>query len=68
MFCRNHEQEINNQSRRSKWSKAKIQCQNFSQWFETRALQEDVPNLIKPFSKGPNFVAKKILWVSHQWI
>ncbi|TMX00771.1 hypothetical protein EJD97_000170, partial [Solanum chilense] len=31
---------------------------NFSQWFETRALQEDVPDLIKQLSRGPNSVAK----------
>ncbi|KAH0725289.1 hypothetical protein KY284_001154 [Solanum tuberosum] len=54
-----HEQEVNNHPRRSKWSKAKDHCQNFSQWFETRALQEDVPDLIKQLSKGPNFVAKR---------
>ena len=59
MFCREHEQEVNNQSRRSKWRKAKNHCQNFSQWFETRALQEDVPNLIKQLSRGQNSVAKR---------
>ena len=59
MFCREHEQEVNNQSRRSKWSKAKNHCQNFSQWFETRPLKEDVPDLIKQLSRGPNVVAKR---------
>ncbi|KAH0633100.1 hypothetical protein KY284_035886 [Solanum tuberosum] len=46
-YIREHEQEVNNQPRRSKWNKAKNHCQNFSQWFETRSLQEDVPDLIK---------------------
>ena len=59
MFCREHEQEVNNQSRRSKWSNTKNHRQNFSQWFETRALQEDVPDLIKQLSRGPNSVAKR---------
>ncbi|KAK6782369.1 hypothetical protein RDI58_020165 [Solanum bulbocastanum] len=59
MLCREHEQEVNNQPQRSKWSKVKNHCQNFSQWFETRALQEDVPNLIKQLSRGPNYVAKR---------
>ncbi|KAG5588093.1 hypothetical protein H5410_048527 [Solanum commersonii] len=59
MLCREHEQEVNNQPRRSKWSKAKNHCQNFSQWFKTRALQEDVPDLIKQLSRGPNSVAKR---------
>ena len=68
MFCREHEQEVNNQSRRSKWSKAKNHYQNFSQWIETRALQEDVPDLMKQLSRGSNFLAKKIFWVSHKWI
>ncbi|KAK6803203.1 hypothetical protein RDI58_000987 [Solanum bulbocastanum] len=58
-ISREHEQEVNNQSRRSKWSKAKNHCQNFSQWFETRALEEDVPNLIKQLSRGPNFVVER---------
>ncbi|XP_049371954.1 uncharacterized protein LOC125836844 [Solanum verrucosum] len=59
MLCKEHEKEVNNQSRRSKWSKAKNHCQNFSQWFETRSLQEDVPNLIKQLSRGPNSIAKR---------
>ncbi|KAH0729675.1 hypothetical protein KY290_003787 [Solanum tuberosum] len=58
-YIREHEQEVNNQPRRSKWSKAKNHFQNFSQWFETRALQEDVPDLIKQLSRGRNFVAKR---------
>ncbi|XP_069145619.1 uncharacterized protein [Solanum lycopersicum] len=58
-YIREHEQEVNNQSRRSKWSKAKNHCQNFSQWFETRALQEVVPDLIKQLSRGPYSVAKR---------
>ena len=61
MFCREHEQEVNNQSRRSKWRKAKNHCQNFYQWFETRAPQEDVLDLIKQLSRGPNSVAKRYL-------
>ena len=59
MFCREHEQEVNNQSQKSKWRKSKNHCQNFSQWFETRALQEDVPDLIKQLSRGPNSIGKR---------
>ncbi|TMX04361.1 hypothetical protein EJD97_009500 [Solanum chilense] len=59
MVCRECEQEVNNQPRRSKWSKSKSYCQNFSQWFETRASQKDVPALIKQFSREPNLVAKR---------
>ena len=40
---REHEHEVDNQRRRSKWSKAKNHHQNFSQWFETRVMKEDVP-------------------------
>ncbi|XP_047267683.1 uncharacterized protein LOC124898104 [Capsicum annuum] len=54
-----HELEVNGQPRRLKWSKAKNHSQNFSKWFETRALQDDVPDLIKEFSRGPNAVAKR---------
>ena len=59
MICREHMQEVNNHPRRSKWSKDKDHCQNYSQWFGTRALQEDVPDLIKQLSRGPNVVAKR---------
>ncbi|KAK6793689.1 hypothetical protein RDI58_007142 [Solanum bulbocastanum] len=59
MLCRKHEQEVNNQPRRSKWIKAKNHCQNFSQLFETCVLQEDVPDLIKQLSRGPNSIAKR---------
>ncbi|XP_069151787.1 uncharacterized protein [Solanum lycopersicum] len=58
-YIREHEQEVNKQSRRSKWRKAKNHCQNFSQWFETCALQEDVPDLIKQLSREPNSIAKR---------
>ncbi|TMW95740.1 hypothetical protein EJD97_008409 [Solanum chilense] len=51
--------EVNNHPRRSKWSKAKDLCQNCSRWFETRALQEDVPDSIKQLSRGQYFVAKR---------
>ena len=44
-FYVDNEQEVNNQPQRYKWSKAKNHCQNFSQWFETSALQDDVPYL-----------------------
>ncbi|KAH0655532.1 hypothetical protein KY285_030414 [Solanum tuberosum] len=58
-YIREHEQEVNNHPRRSKWSKAKDHCQNFSQWLEIHALQEDVPDLIKELCRGPNYVAKR---------
>ncbi|KAH0773686.1 hypothetical protein KY290_010823 [Solanum tuberosum] len=59
MLSREHEQEVNNHPQRSKWSKAKGHCENFSQWFEACALQEDVPDLIKQLSRGPNSIAKR---------
>ncbi|TMW96870.1 hypothetical protein EJD97_006638, partial [Solanum chilense] len=34
-------------------------CQNVPQWFETRAFEEDVPDLIKQFSRGLNLFAKR---------
>ncbi|KAH0769857.1 hypothetical protein KY290_013838 [Solanum tuberosum] len=58
-ISREHEQEVNNQPRRSKWSEDQSYCQNFSQWFATRALQEDVPDLIKQLFRGPNSIAKR---------
>lgn len=59
MLCREHDEEVNNQPQISKWRKSKNHCQNFFQWFETRSLQKDVPNLIKQLSNGPNSVVKR---------
>ncbi|TMW81463.1 hypothetical protein EJD97_009454 [Solanum chilense] len=59
MVCRLHEKEVNNQPQKSKWSKTKSHCQNFSQWFETRSMQEDVPDLMKQLSRRPNSVARR---------
>ncbi|KAG5567910.1 hypothetical protein H5410_065075 [Solanum commersonii] len=64
MLCREHEQEVNiHPYLKSKWSKAKNHCQNFSQWFETRALQEDVHDLIKQLSEG-QILLQKIFGIS----
>ena len=52
-------QEVNNNPQWSKWSKARDHCQNHFQWFETRSLKEDVPDLIKQLSRGPNVDAKR---------
>ncbi|OIT28730.1 hypothetical protein A4A49_31278 [Nicotiana attenuata] len=58
-ISREYEVEVSNQRRGSKWSKAKKHSQNFSQWFENRSLKEDVPDLIKQLSFGPNSIAKR---------
>ncbi|XP_016462588.2 uncharacterized protein LOC107785733 [Nicotiana tabacum] len=58
-YIREHEVEVNNQRRGSRWSNAKNHSQNFSQWFETRVLHEDVSDLIKQLSIGPNSIAKR---------
>nr|XP_009784483.1 PREDICTED: uncharacterized protein LOC104232894 isoform X2 [Nicotiana sylvestris] len=58
-ISREYEVEVSNQRRGSKWSKAKKYSQNFSQWFETRSLKEDLPDLIKQLSFGPNLIAKR---------
>jgi len=59
LFCREHELEVSNQGKGSKWSKAKNHSQSFSQWFEARVMHEDVLDLIKQLSRGPNSVAKR---------
>ncbi|XP_070010337.1 uncharacterized protein [Nicotiana sylvestris] len=58
-YIREYEVEVSNQRRVSKWSKAKNHSQNFSQWFETPSLKEDVPDLIKQLSFRPNSIAKR---------
>nr|XP_018625296.1 uncharacterized protein LOC108944606 [Nicotiana tomentosiformis] len=58
-YIREYEVEFSNQRRGSKWSKAKKHSQNFSQWFETRSIKEDVPNLKKQLSIALNSIAKR---------
>ncbi|XLU34499.1 hypothetical protein S245_070565, partial [Arachis hypogaea] len=53
-----HEDEVNNQ-RGMKWRKAKVHSKTFSQWFETRARDPDVPVWLKELSRGPSSVARK---------
>lgn len=61
MLClyREHADWVNSHTRRGKWNNAKIQSQDFSEWFETRALKDDVSFQLKAFSRGPNIVAKR---------
>ncbi|XP_060183378.1 uncharacterized protein LOC132613386 [Lycium barbarum] len=58
-YVREHELEVNSHERRSKWRKAKTHSQNFAQWFESRVLHDDVPDLIKQLSRGPSSIAKR---------
>ncbi|XP_060202723.1 uncharacterized protein LOC132631141 [Lycium barbarum] len=58
-YVREHKLEVNSHERRSKWSKAKTHSQNFAQWFESRVLHDDVPDLIKQLSRGPSSIAKR---------
>ena len=46
-------------TKKKKWAKAKTQSQEFSEWFKTRALKDDVSYQIREFSRGPNNVAKR---------
>jgi len=48
-------------TKRKKWAKVKTQSQEFSEWFKTRALKDDVSCQIREFSRGPNNVAKRFL-------
>ncbi|XP_016195511.1 uncharacterized protein LOC107636523 [Arachis ipaensis] len=57
-YVREHEDDVNNQ-RRTKWRKAKVHNKTFSQWFETRARDPDVPVWLKELSRGPSSVARK---------
>jgi len=56
---REHEDIVNSHTKKRKWDKAKAQCLNFSDWFKTRAIRDDVPPQLREFSRGPNNVAKR---------
>ncbi|KAG6532269.1 hypothetical protein ZIOFF_006109 [Zingiber officinale] len=53
-----HENVITNVKKRKKWSKAKSQGQDFVEWFNNRALMDDVPDHLKELSRGPNTIAR----------
>ncbi|KAK8934485.1 hypothetical protein KSP39_PZI014484 [Platanthera zijinensis] len=57
-FCREHELYLQKCKKRSTWSKGKNQRDDFIQWFETRAMNDDVHDWVKELSRGPNNVAK----------
>jgi hypothetical protein len=54
-----HDDIVNSHTKKRQWDKAKAQSQNFSEWFKTRAMRDDVPLKLQELSKGPNDVAKR---------
>ncbi|KAF7841871.1 hypothetical protein G2W53_004169 [Senna tora] len=58
-YIREHEDIVNSHIGKRKWSKAKRHSNDFIQWFETRAMNDDISDFVKGLSKGPNTVAKK---------
>ncbi|KAF7826630.1 uncharacterized protein G2W53_017794 [Senna tora] len=58
-YIREHEDIVNSHSRKRKWNKAKSHSNDFIEWFETRAANDDVSDFVKGLSRGPNSVAKK---------
>ncbi|XP_058726059.1 uncharacterized protein LOC131597373 [Vicia villosa] len=59
IYISEHDQSVNSNTNKRKWTKAKSQSKEFSQWFKTRAQNDDVPLQLKKLSRGPNFVAKR---------
>ncbi|KAF7832211.1 uncharacterized protein G2W53_014544 [Senna tora] len=57
--AKEHENIVKSQTGKRKWSKAKSHSNNFIEWFETGALNDDISDFVKGLSKGPNTVAKK---------
>ncbi|KAJ1423659.1 Transposase-associated domain [Sesbania bispinosa] len=58
-YMREHDDSVNDHTKGRKWTKAKAQSKDFSEWFKTRALEDDVSSQLKMFSRGPNTVAKR---------
>ncbi|XP_058746180.1 uncharacterized protein LOC131619054 [Vicia villosa] len=54
-----HDQSVNSNTSKRKWTKAKSQSKEFSEWFKTRAQNDDVLLQLEKLSRGPNFVAKR---------
>ncbi|KAF7801002.1 hypothetical protein G2W53_044476 [Senna tora] len=58
-YCREHEDIVNSHTRKRKWSKAKSHSNDFIEWFEASAMNNDISDFVKRLSGGPNIVAKK---------
>ncbi|KAF7838991.1 hypothetical protein G2W53_007473 [Senna tora] len=58
-YIREHEDIVNSHTGKRKWSKAKSHSNDFIEWFETRAMNDDISEFVKGLSRGPNTVAKK---------
>ncbi|KAF7844226.1 hypothetical protein G2W53_001131 [Senna tora] len=58
-YIREHEDIVNSHTGKRKWSKAKSHSNDFIQWFETRAMNDDISDFVKGLSRGPNTIAKK---------
>ncbi|XP_020204521.2 uncharacterized protein LOC109789889 [Cajanus cajan] len=59
VYIREHDDSINSHTKKRKWAKAKVQSQDFSEWFRNRAMKNDVSFQLKELSRGPNTVAKR---------
>ncbi|XP_058746586.1 uncharacterized protein LOC131619515 [Vicia villosa] len=59
IYISEHDQSVNSNTNKRKWTKAKTQSKEFSEWFKTRAQNDDVPLQLEKLSRGPNFVAKR---------
>ncbi|CAK8543900.1 unnamed protein product [Lathyrus sativus] len=58
-FIREHDDIVNSQTKGRRWVKAKTQSHDFSEWFKTRALKDDVSIQLKYFSRGPCDTTKR---------
>ncbi|KAF7821571.1 uncharacterized protein G2W53_027026 [Senna tora] len=58
-YIREHEDIVNSHTGKRKWSKAKSHSNDFIEWFETRAMNDDISDFVKGLSRGPNIVSKK---------
>ncbi|XP_058751372.1 uncharacterized protein LOC131624455 [Vicia villosa] len=59
IYISEHDQSVNSNTNKRKWTKAKSQSKEFGEWFKTRAQKDDVPLQLEKLSRGPNFVAKR---------
>ncbi|KAF7821588.1 uncharacterized protein G2W53_027043 [Senna tora] len=57
-YIREYEDIVNRHIGKRKWSKAKSHSNDFIEWFETRAMNDDISNFVKGLSRKPNTVVK----------
>ncbi|KAM3248017.1 putative protein isoform X1 [Capsicum annuum] len=65
-MSKEHKNLMSNDTRLSAWSRSRSHSQEFSNWFEEKVKNAELPDYLLRLAKGPNWVAKRytLYWVN----